>query len=138
MVVFGSCGVGRAAAKRQVLPGGLRAEVLDAPHGSQMACRTALASVGGSFEGCAEVRRWDDVVAGGVRNQQATQRQFFLTGTIGEKAVVANADEASGQDVLQETTQKLHRSECHHAVAIAMSIVLIAKAHRVGICRRDP
>ena len=47
-----------------------------------MACRTALASVAGSFEGCfegcVEVRRCDDVVAA-ARNQMAAQRQFFPT-----------------------------------------------------------
>ena len=55
-----------------------------------------------------------DVVAGGLRNQMAAQRQFLLACTIGEKAVVADADEAIGQDVLQrEATEKLHGIEFH-------------------------
>ena len=56
-------------------------------------------------------------VAGGLRNQMAAQRQFLLTCTIGEQAVVADADEAIGQDVLQKATEKLHGIEFHHAVA---------------------
>ena len=98
---------GGTTAKRPVLPGRLRAKFLDAPHGSLAACRTALASVGGIFEACFESRCCDHVVAGGARDQAAAQRQFVLACTIGEKAVVTNADEAIGQDVLQEATQKL-------------------------------
>ena len=47
-------------------------------------------------------------------------------------------DEASGQDVLEEATQKLHRIECQHAVTVATGIVLVAEAHRVRVCSRDP
>ena len=111
---FGSCCVGGSTGRRLVLPGGLSAEVLDAPHGSRVARRTAFAIVAGNFEACfeacLEVRRGADVVAGGLRNQAAAQRQFLLAGTIGEKAVVADADEASGQDVLQEATQAIAAS----------------------------
>ena len=43
----------------------------------------------------------------------------FCLRTIGEKAVVADADEAIWQDVLQKATEKLHGIEFHHAVAVA-------------------
>ena len=62
----------------------------------------------------------------------------FLACTIGEKAVVTNADEAIGQDMLQETTQKLGRIEFHHPVTVAANIVLVAEAHRVRVQGRDP
>ena len=78
------------------------------------------------------------MVAGGLRNQMAAQRQFLLTCTIGEQAVVADADEAIGQDVLQKATEKLHGIEFHHAVAVATGIVLVTKAHGVRIGSRDP
>ena len=129
VVVFASCGVGRAAAKRSVLPGGLRSELLNTPHGHLVARRTATrAGGGGSLEACFDSRRCDHVVAGDARNQAAAQRQFFLACTIGEKAVVTNADEAIGQDMLQETTQKLDRIEFHHPVTVAANIALVAEA----------
>ena len=48
-----SCGVGGGrAAQRQVVRGGLPAEVLDAPHGSSVAHRTAKVIVAGRLEKC--------------------------------------------------------------------------------------
>ena len=137
---FGSCCVGGPRGGGWYPPGGLSAEVLDAPHGSRVARRTVFAIVAGNFEACFEVRfrRGAEVVAGGLRNQAAAQRQFLLAGTIGEKAVVADTDEASGQDMLQEATQELDRIEFHHPMAVATTlIVLVAEAHRVRVGSRD-
>lgn len=73
---FASCAVGGTTVKRQVLAGGLRAEFLDAAHGSVVARRTALASVGGSFEACFESRRDNHVGAAGACSGGGTAAIF--------------------------------------------------------------
>jgi hypothetical protein len=55
--------------------------------------------------------------------------ELFVPVTIGEEAVVADADEALGENVEKESSKKLYGVESHGAVAMASSVVLVSEAH---------
>ena len=61
--------------------------------------------------------------------QLATQGEFLLPIAIAEKAVVANALEAFGQDVKQESADELLGGERHRLVLAPVAIVLPAEVN---------
>ena len=58
----------------------------------------------------------------------ARVREFLALGAVGEKTVVADAHEACGQHMQQETADELGGIKAHHFAAIAVGVVLVAKA----------
>src|SRR6266545_597551 len=50
-----------------------------------------------------------------------------------EESRLADAHEATRQDVLDKATQKLHRGERHGAALIATGVVLVGKGHVLAV-----
>jgi hypothetical protein len=58
--------------------------------------------------------------------------------SVGEKAVVANADEAFGQDVKEKAADELQRIENHGALSARLGVVLPAKGDLAVVNRDKP
>ena len=72
--------------------------------------------------------RWRD---GCVIERDAREGKFLALGTVGEDAIVTDAHEAGRQDVQEEAADELGGFERHHAAPVAVSVVLVTKAHRI-------
>src|SRR5207248_11157127 len=55
-----------------------------------------------------------------------------------EESRLADAHEATRQDVLDKATQKLHRGERHGAALIATGVVLVGKCHVLAVEGEEP
>jgi hypothetical protein len=64
---------------------------------------------------------------------QASECEQSPTVSTGEIAEVADADEASGQDMLAKAAQELCCGESHDALLVAMSIVSPSECHVMTI-----
>src|SRR3954453_12316895 len=63
----------------------------------------------------------------------ASQREQSDTARVGEIAEVADANEASRQDMLAEAAQELCRGERHDALLVAVRIVFPSEAYAVTV-----
>lgn len=63
----------------------------------------------------------------GLAEQSTNPREFFLTVSISEETVVANAHEVLGENVQEKTSKKLDGIEGHDAVPILAGVVLPAE-----------
>jgi len=61
------------------------------------------------------------------RKQSATLLQFAFAHAIGEEAELADADQASRQDVEQEAPYELDRIQSHDAFSAAVGVILPVK-----------
>jgi hypothetical protein len=57
----------------------------------------------------------------------SNEGQLFLSLSVGEKAVVADFDEALGEDVEEKATDELQSIEGHDVLAVSLSVVLPTK-----------
>ena len=55
------------------------------------------------------------------------QEELLSPDAVGEEAVVPDADEAIGKDVLEEAADELDRREAHRFLAVSVGVVLPAK-----------
>lgn len=75
---------------------------------------------------------------GRLGEERAAAGELGRPGPVGEKAEMANADEAVGDDVEEEAAEELGRFELHHFHAIAVGVVLPAEAHAAVVQAEDP
>ncbi len=65
-------------------------------------------------------------------------RKFFCSMAVGEKTVVANADETFGKHMEQKPSQKLHGVQAHRALAITVGVVFPTKGDLSVFHRHEP
>ena len=82
-------------------------------------------------DGCSCGRRWNRRRFD--RQQRAAERKQRTAPTLGEKAEVANAREALGENMLQEPPQELFVRKRHGAALAVVRIVLPAKRDVVSV-----
>lgn len=68
-----------------------------------------------------------------MRQQGACQRQQLLAEAVRQQAVVADADEAFGQDMQEEAAQELPGFESHDALPVAVGIIAPAETDLLSI-----
>ena len=74
-----------------------------------------------------------DLLGFGVGDQLPSQSEVLVSEAVGKQAEVADADEASGENMLAEAAQELTCGERHDALLVAMCVVFPSEAHMVTI-----
>lgn len=78
-------------------------------------------------------RCWQGRGSGRRTQQLLAYRQQRLTFAIGEEAKISDADETSGQYMLDKAAEELRRRQSHFAVLFAVRVVLPAECDALSI-----
>lgn len=73
------------------------------------------------------IAQWHSIGAARSAQRASDSIQPLLPTAVGEKAVVTDAHEAIGQDVLQEAADKLVTVELHDFVFVMVTVIFVEK-----------
>ena len=78
--------------------------------------------------------------AGGGAEDLTTKRKLSRSPPVGEKAEVANANEALRENVQEDSAEELDRGQGHHAFVChhALSLVLVMEGDTFSVKGHDP